>query len=110
MRSIIIASVALFMTSPLASGAEFGELAGTYTGKTPKGGDIVVVVPKSGNPTYRFRGAPVIVSNAKVFGKTISMNVGPNGMGRVILSSSGQGMSYKYTDNKGGTTASLTKR
>ncbi|MEV4606215.1 hypothetical protein MRBLMR1_001159 [Neorhizobium sp. LMR1-1-1.1] len=103
-------ALAIFIASGSASfAAEFGELAGTYTGETAKGNAILIVVPKSGNPSYTFAGSPFRVSGAKVSGKTISMNVGPNGLGRVLITASGKGASYKYTDNKGSTSASLAK-
>lgn len=108
--SIILATLTLGMVSPALS-ADFGDLAGTYSGKTVKGGDVLIVIPKSGNPTYRFRGAPVMVSSAKLSGKTIVLNVGNNGMGSVTLTPSGKGkMSYSYKDSWGGSaSASLTK-
>jgi len=93
----------------VVSAAEYGDLAGTYTGKTAKGNAIVIVVPKSGNPSYTFAGSNVRVSGARLSGKTINMNVGPNGLGRVVVTASGKGAAYKYTDDKGSTTASLSK-
>ncbi|MCM2477420.1 hypothetical protein HGO38_28650 [Rhizobium sp. CG5] len=110
MRTLLTASI-IFITATASSfAAEFGDLAGTYTGKTPKGNAIVIGVPKSGTPTYRFAGKSVRVSSATLSGKTISMNVGPSGLGRVVITASGKGASYKYTDDKGGTSATLSKQ
>ncbi len=87
--------------------AEFDSLAGTYAGKTAKGNAIVIVVPKKGIPSYSFAGSDVRVSNAKVTGKTIIMNVGPEGLGRVTITTNAKGAAYKYTDGKGNTLATL---
>ncbi|TWF54654.1 hypothetical protein [Neorhizobium alkalisoli] len=108
--SAILASLSLGFASPAFS-ADFGDLAGTYSGKTAKGGDVLIVIPKSGNPTYRFRGAPVMVSSAKLSGKSIVLNVGSAGMGSIVLTPAGKGkMSYSYKDSWGGSaSASLTK-
>ncbi len=110
MRTILISSVCFLAAAASSFAAEFGDLAGTYTGTTPKGNAIVIVVPKSGTPTYRFAWDSIRVSNATLSGKTISMSVGPNGLGRVVITANGKGASYKYTDNKGGTSASLSKQ
>lgn len=109
MHKFFLALALLIASGSASFAAEFGELAGTYTGKTAKGNAILIVVPKSGNPSYTFAGSPVRVSGAQVSGKTISMNVGPNGLGRVSITASGKGASYKYTDKKGSTSASLAK-
>jgi hypothetical protein len=109
-RKFTIASIFVALSAVASFAAEFGDLSGTYSGKTAKGGDILIVVPKTGTPSYRFRGSPVLVSSAKLSGKTISMNVGPTGMGKVVISSTGNGMSYKYTDGQGSTVATLAKQ
>ncbi|MGV1908989.1 hypothetical protein [Agrobacterium vitis] len=110
MHKFLIASIMLFTATASSFAAEFGELGGTYTGKTSKGNAIVIVVPKSGTPTYRFAGESVRVSSATLSGKTIRMNVGPNGLARVVVTASGKGASYKYTDNRGSTSATLSKQ
>ncbi|MBW6425538.1 hypothetical protein KX729_29430 [Rhizobium sp. XQZ8] len=110
MRTLLISSFAFLAATASSFAAEFGDLAGTYTGKTPKGSAIVIVVPKSGTPTYRFAGDSVRVSNATVSGKTINLNVGPNGLGRVSITASAKGASYKYSDDKGGTSATLSRQ
>lgn len=109
-QRILIASLAVAFSFAISFAAEFGDLAGTYTGKTAKGGEIVIVIPPSGTPTYRFRGSPVMVSNAKLSGKTVTMNVGPEGLGRVSLVTDGKGASYSYRAGADTTTASLTKK
>jgi hypothetical protein len=63
-RKVLITSAVLACSAATALDAEFGDLAGNYSGKTAKGGEIVIIVPKSGSPTYRFRGDPVLVSGA----------------------------------------------
>lgn len=108
-RLLITAFAAFAFSAAVSTAAEFGDLAGTYSGKTAKGADIVIVVPKSGSPTYRFRGAPVKVSNAKLSGKTITMNVGANGFGRVSLTTNAKGASYSYRAGQDTASASLTK-
>ncbi|AYD00660.1 hypothetical protein [Neorhizobium sp. NCHU2750] len=110
LQRIIMISLAIAFSSAASFAAEFGELAGTYTGKTARGGEIVIVVPPSGTPTYRFRGSPVMVSNAKLSGKTITMNVGAEGLGRVSLVTDGKGAAYSYRAGQDTTTASLTKK
>src|SRR4051812_37048123 len=109
MRKFLITSALLVASVTSAVAAEFGDLAGTYTRQTAKGNAIVIVVPKSGNPSYTFAGSSVRVSGAKLSGKTINMNVGPNGLGRVVVTAGGKGASYKYTDDKGSTSTTLTK-
>jgi hypothetical protein len=106
----ILTSLAIALSSVISFAADFGDLAGTYSGKTAKGGDIVIVVPPSGTPTYRFRGSPVMVSSAKLSGKTITMNVGPNGFGKVSLVTDGKGASYSYRAGQDTASASLIKK
>jgi hypothetical protein len=106
MRRFLIASVAFLATTVSSFAAEFGDLAGTYSGKTATGSPVQVVIPKSGTPSYRFMGDSVRVNSASLSGKTIKMNVGTGG-GSVTLSSSGKGqMSYRYSFK--GNTASAT--
>jgi hypothetical protein len=109
MRTFIIASLAFAAATTGSSAAEFGDLAGTYTGKTATGSEVVIVLPKSGSPTYRFKGGPVLVSNAKISGKTITMNVGDQGTGKVFLSASGKSLAYKWQGGQNTASATLTK-
>jgi len=110
MLKSIVTLVAILASSAAGFAAEFGDLAGTYAGKTAKGGDIVIVVPKTGTPSYRFRGSPVRVSGATLSGKTVTLNVGPNGFGRVVLGVSGKGASYSYRAGQDTASAKLTKQ
>lgn len=103
-------AIAMLASSATASFAtDFGQAAGTYTGKTAKGNAISITVPKSGTPTYRFAGSTVAVASASFSGKTIKMNVGPGGHGLVVVKLKGKDASYEYSAGQGTTTASLTK-
>ncbi|MBW6425689.1 hypothetical protein KX729_30310 [Rhizobium sp. XQZ8] len=61
MRTLLISSFAFLAATASSFAAEFGDLAGTYTGKTPKGSAIVIVVPKSGTLTYRFAASQCVL-------------------------------------------------
>ncbi len=110
MRKIVMTSILFIASAATALAADFGELAGTYTGKTAKGGDVRIVLPKSGTPTYRFRGDSVAVNSASVSGKTVKMSVGEGG-GSITLTSSGKGqITYRYSFNGATAAATLTKQ
>lgn len=101
------------LISTIAGGAfaaDFGELAGTYSGKTEKGSAVVFSIPKSGTPSYRFRGEPISVSSVSVSGKTFTMRVGSGG-GKITLTSTGQNsISMQYSFKADRASASLTKQ
>lgn len=110
MRKLLITSIFLGMTATASLAAEYGELAGTYSGKTTTGDDVTIVLPKSGSPSYRFKGTPTMVASPKIAGKTITMNVGKNGMGKVTLVVSGNTMSYRWQGGQNTATGTLSKQ
>ena len=105
-RKFAFAALAVFMSSATSFAADYGDLAGSYSGKLAKGGAIRITIPKSGTPSYSFSGDSVSVNSAFLSGKTIKMDVG-SGHGSVTLTAAGKGkLSYRYYFN--GNTAATT--
>lgn len=109
-KKTIVAAIIISTSAVSGFAAEFGELAGTYSGKTAKGSSITVVIPKSGTPTYSFGGSSVSVNSATLSGKTVKLSVGTGG-GSVTLTETGKGkLSYKYAFKGDSASATLSKQ
>lgn len=101
------------LSSTIAGGAlaaDFGNLAGAYSGKTEKGSAVVFSTPKSGTPAYRFKGEQISVSSVGVSGKSIMMRVRSGG-GKITPTSTGKAsMSMQYSFKADKASANPTKR
>lgn len=85
------------------------EFTGRWTGKTPRGGSIVLNVPSAGTPTYVFRGENVRVSSSRVSNGTMVLIVG-TGNARITLTPQGDGsLAFDYRFQGDGTSAVLRK-
>ncbi|AYD01903.1 hypothetical protein [Neorhizobium sp. NCHU2750] len=108
-RNIVFSAIIVMFSSAAAFATEFGDLAGTYSGKTEKGSAVVFTIPKSGTPSYRFKGEPISVNTSSLSGKTITMRVGSGG-GKITLTSTGKStMQMQYSYMKDRASALLTK-
>jgi hypothetical protein len=96
LTKLLSATTVLFLYCMPAVAGEYGELAGSYTGKLKSGASVRVVIPKSGKPTYYFKGSRVTVNSDTYSGKTIKLDVG-SGHGNVTLTPGKKSqLSFKY--------------
>lgn len=101
-------------TTPVATTAAVFQPAqpyvGTWTGTTASGGDVNILIPASGNPTYTFRGSPVPVRSAQMSGDTVVLQIGQSGTGRIVLTPVAPGqLRYDYTFQDQQATAVLSR-
>lgn len=86
------------------------QFVGTWTGTTAAGGDIRIVVPAGGTPTYVFRGSDVPVTAARVSGDSLVLRVGRSGGGTVTLTPlAGDQLQYDYSFGGDRATAVVTR-
>lgn len=99
----IFVALSMCLASASTYAFDMAEYAGTYAGKNKRGSAIVVTLPKSGKPSYNFRGDNVPVQKVDSSGKALKMVVGNEGIAEVTLTPSGKAslsFRYRYKDNR----------
>lgn len=82
---------------------------GTWHGTTAAGGDIHIVVPASGTPSYSFRGSPVVVNSARMNGDALVLSVGRAGGSVVLTPTAANQVQYDYSYQGDRASALLTR-
>lgn len=91
-----------------ASAQNAEALVGRWSGNLPNGASILLDIPKSGKPSYRFKGMNVAVVSARASGNSLVLSVG-RGYGNVTVTPSGGTLAYTYSDREGTAKAVLTR-
>lgn len=101
MRAVsIVLSFVMFLSGAALAAA--GELDGTWTGATPGGSSIKVVVANDQAKSYYFKGKSQGVIGGKVTGGKAAFGLRTNKSAKVVLQrQKGNKLTFVYTDNTG---------